>query len=45
LATLIELRRREVGLTQAELARRAGVSRQRINALEASESNPSFTNL
>lgn len=45
LATLIELRRTALGMTQTELAQRAGVSRQWVNALEASVSNPSFTNL
>lgn len=45
LATLVELRRAELGMTQTELARLAGVSRQWVNALEASVSNPSFTNL
>ena len=45
LASTIERRRREQGLTQAELAERIGVSRQWINALEAAEGNPSFNNL
>ena len=45
LASLVEQRRREHGLTQAELAERVGVSRQWVNALEAAEGNPSFTNL
>lgn len=45
LASLVEQRRREAGLTQADLAKRAGVSRQWVNALEAAEGNPSFTHL
>lgn len=42
---MIEQRRHERGFTQAELAERAGVSRQWVNALEAAEGNPSFMNL
>jgi len=42
---VVEQRRRERGLTQAELAERVGVSRQWVNALEAAEGNPTFTNL
>ncbi len=34
-----------MGLTQAILATRVGVSRQWINSLEAAESNPLFSNL
>lgn len=45
LASMIEQRRREYDLTQAELAQRVGVSRQWIIAVEAAEGNPSFTNL
>ncbi len=45
LASVVEQRRRERGLTQAELAERVGVSRQWVNALEAAEGNPTFTNL
>ena len=45
LATLVESHRRRMGLTQADLAARVGVSRQWINSLEAAESNPSFSNL
>jgi transcriptional regulator with XRE-family HTH domain len=42
---VVEQRRRERGSTQAELAERVGVSRQWVNALEAAEGNPTFTNL
>ncbi len=42
---MVEQRRRERGLTRAELAGRVGVSRQWVNALEAAEGNPTFTNL
>lgn len=45
LASVVEQRRRERGLTQAELAERVGVSRQWVNALEAAEGNPTFTDL
>lgn len=45
LTTLVESHRRRMGLTQADLAARVGVSRQWINSLEAAESNPSFSNL
>src|SRR5690348_11663954 len=34
--------REEAGLSQAELARRAGISRQALNQIEASEGDPSF---
>lgn len=45
LATLVELRRRDLGMTQAQLAHHAGVSRQWVNSLEAGEGNPSLLNL
>ena len=45
LASTVERRRHQLGITQAELAQRAGVSRQWVNALEAAEGNPSFANL
>lgn len=45
LASLVERRRHERGWTQADLAARVGVSRQWVNAVEAAEGNPSFSNL
>ena len=40
--SLIRDLRREQGLSQEELARRCGVSRQTINAIEKGEYNPTI---
>lgn len=45
LASIIEQHRRELGMSQAELASRVGVSRQWVISMEAAEGNPSLTNL
>ena len=39
---IIRNRRKELGLSQEELARRCGVSRQTINAIEKGEYNPTI---
>nr|WP_325301782.1 helix-turn-helix transcriptional regulator [uncultured Dysosmobacter sp.] len=38
----IRLRRRELGLSQEELARRCGVSRQTVNAIENNKYDPTL---
>jgi len=45
LASIVEQRRRALQFTQSHLAKQSGVSRQWVNALEAGDVNPSFTNL
>jgi DNA-binding XRE family transcriptional regulator len=42
LARRLSLRRKEVGLTQAELARRAGVRVETLNRLERGRTTPDF---
>ena len=38
----IRLRRKELGLSQEELARRCGVSRQTVNAIENNKYDPTL---
>ena len=38
----IKTRRKELGLSQEELAKRCGVTRQTINAIEKGEYNPTI---
>ena len=40
---IIRNRRKELGLSQEELAKRCGVSRQTINAIENNKSDPTLS--
>ena len=40
---MIRVRRKELGLSQEELARRCGVSRQTVNAIENNKYDPTLT--
>ena len=40
---IIRSRRRELGLSQEELAKKCGVSRQTVNAIENNKYDPTFS--